>query len=48
MVFNSGVHFNYHTDQIMVIKIVPMSIKATKYNEDAEEKGGDHRIDSLL
>ena len=46
--FKSEVHFNYCTDQIMVLKIVPMVVKATKYYEDPESKGCGHRIDRLL
>ena len=42
IVFNHGLYFNYCTDQIMVLKIVPIVIQATKSHEDAEVKGGDN------
>ena len=35
--FNSTAKFNYCTDQILVLKIIPIAIKATKPHEDPEK-----------
>ena len=48
MLFNSAENFNYHTDQILVLKITPIEMKATKCYEHTEEKGVYNRIHSLL
>ena len=48
MLFNSAKNFNYDADQLLVLKIEPIVIKATKHHEDAEAKGAHHRMHSSL
>ena len=48
MLFDSAENVNYNTDQLLVLKMVPIVIKATKYHEDVEAKGAHHRIHSFL
>ena len=34
ILFNVDTNFNYHMDQILVLKIIPIAMKDSKHNED--------------
>ena len=46
--FKSCVCFNQCLDQILVLNIIPIVMKATKHHEDLEEKVVHYRIASLF
>ena len=48
VLFNSATNFNYYTYQLLVLKIMPIVIKSTKYHEDAGVKCVYHRMHILL
>ena len=47
MLFKSGRNSNYYSDQILVLKIMPIVMKAAKYYKDREEKGAHHNFFSF-
>ena len=48
MIFKIAANFNQYADQILAFKIILIEMKATKYHEDVEQNGTNHRMHILF